>query len=320
MKRFEKVKIILEEAVEGTTIAAHGNFWRNLTLEQFKVKKVFGRQLVLVGNAVESNLIKALEGRTPFGADTGVPGAIFNRMPDGFPAVSPEEINYIKDWIDDGCPDDGDAQSVESSEQKLISYNAYWRDFDDWAAFHRTPEIDAAIGEVFSYAEIWMAVAMGQTPLSAWQEAISLPAAREATTLLKGRILETINIHLGTPADIDRLLESYELFGANKLPDDPLRPQDPRHNMNGWIMWFFYSAFLDAGLAASVSPEKEELQTLGRAILIGLLNDGLFRGRFPVKGFTPDDRGASAVRQFVRTIAAADIQAELVQRFVDSQA
>ena len=320
MKRFEKVKIILEEAVEGTTIAAHGNFWRNLTLEQFKVKMVFGRKLVVVGNAVESNLIKALEGRTPFGADIGTPGAIFNRMPDGFPDVASEKIDYIRDWIDDGCPDDEDAQILEFSEQDFTSYNAYWRDFDNWAAFNATPEIEAAINEFFSHVDIWMAVAQGQMPLSAWQEAISLPSAREAITLLKGRILETINIHFGTPADLDNLLECYELFGSNKLPDDPLRPQAPRHNMNGWIMWFFYSAFLDASLATSVSPEKEELRNLGRAILIGLLNDGLFRRRFPVRGFTRDDQGASAVRQFVRTIAPGDIEGELARRFVDSQA
>ena len=62
MKRFEKVKTILEEAVEGQDIGAHGNFWRTLTLEQFKVKKVLGRQLVEVGNGESSNLIKALEG------------------------------------------------------------------------------------------------------------------------------------------------------------------------------------------------------------------------------------------------------------------
>jgi hypothetical protein len=284
------------------------------------VKRVFGQQLVQAGNAAESNLIKALEGRTPFGADTGVPGAIFNRMPDGFPAVVPEKINYIRDWIDDGCPDDEDAQLLESSPTQFTAYNAYWRDFDDWAMFNSAPEIDAAIDEFFSHARIWMAVALGQQPPSAWQQAISLPAARDAITLLKGRILDTIHTHFGNPPNLDDLLDAYELFGANKLPDDPLRPEDPRHNMNGATMWFFYSAFLDASLITSASPEKEGLQNLGLAILTGLLNDGLFRRRFRVKGFTPDDQGAAAVRQFVRKLTPADIQAELARRFVDSQA
>jgi hypothetical protein len=110
MKRFERVKTILEEAVEGQDIGAHGNFWRNLTLEQFKVKKVLGKQLVEVGNGENSNLIKALEGRAPFGRDIGTPGANFPRMPAGFPPVAPEKIAVIKKWIDDGCPDEDETE------------------------------------------------------------------------------------------------------------------------------------------------------------------------------------------------------------------
>jgi hypothetical protein len=110
MKRFERVKTILEEAVEGQDIGAHGNFWRNLTLEQFKVKKVIGRQLVEVGNGEDSNLIKALEGRAPFGKNIGTPGANFPRMPAGFPPVAPDKIAVIKKWIDDGCPDEDETE------------------------------------------------------------------------------------------------------------------------------------------------------------------------------------------------------------------
>jgi hypothetical protein len=110
MKRFERVKTILEEAVEGQDIGAHGNFWRPLTLEQFKVKKVIGKQLVEVGNGENSNLIKALEGRAPFGNNIGTPGANFPQMPAGFPPVVPEKIAVIKKWIDDGCPDEEETE------------------------------------------------------------------------------------------------------------------------------------------------------------------------------------------------------------------
>lgn len=58
MKRFDRVVQILEEAVNGDTIGAHGNFWRGITLDQFKAKKVFGRALLVVGNPDDSNLIK----------------------------------------------------------------------------------------------------------------------------------------------------------------------------------------------------------------------------------------------------------------------
>ena len=106
MKRFEKVQAILEAAVAGSEIGAHGSFWRSLTLEQFKTTDVFGEQLLVVGSAEESNLIKALEGRAPFGADIGTPDAIYERMPVGFAPVSSENIAVIRRWIDDGCPDE----------------------------------------------------------------------------------------------------------------------------------------------------------------------------------------------------------------------
>jgi hypothetical protein len=319
MKRFERVKQILEEAVEGKTIMAHGNFWRDLTLEQFKVKKIFGKLLVEVGNAEASNLIKAIEGRAPFGSDIGTPGAVFKRMPDGFPPIPPEKISVIRQWINDGCPDEEEASGGETKAQKLIRYNAYWRDFDNWSLFNRTPEIDDAINEFFPLAEIWMSVALQQTPVLEWENAISTQTASDAVKLLGARILETIRSHYGTPVNFDELLESYELFGSDKLPDDPLRPQDPRHNMNGEIMWFFYSAFWDARRRVDAT-ETEDLAKLGRGILIGLLNDGLFRGRFPVTGFTPDDEGAAAVRTFARTISSDEISDELARRFADSQA
>jgi hypothetical protein len=108
MKRFDHVKQILEEAVNGETIGAHGNFWRPLSLDQFKAKKVFGQALLVVGNPDDSNLIKALEGRAPFGADAGVPGATWPRMPAGFDPVPPDRIAYLRKWIADGCPDDDD--------------------------------------------------------------------------------------------------------------------------------------------------------------------------------------------------------------------
>lgn len=123
MKRFEKVKNILEVAVEGTDINAHGNFWRATTLDEFKVKEVFGEQLLIVGNAEESNLIKALEGREPFGVDTGNPNAFYERMPIGFAPVSLENITFLRQWIDAGCPDDevaGEVPSENRGNQKII--------------------------------------------------------------------------------------------------------------------------------------------------------------------------------------------------------
>jgi hypothetical protein len=106
VKRYDRVRQFLEESVGGDDIGAHGNFWRDLSLEDFKAHKVFGRVLLVPSDADNSNLVKAIEGRTPFGKDTGTPGATFRRMPAGRPPMPPEHILYIREWIADGCPDE----------------------------------------------------------------------------------------------------------------------------------------------------------------------------------------------------------------------
>jgi photosystem II stability/assembly factor-like uncharacterized protein len=110
MGRFERVCEILDEAVgvPHAPVGFHGPFWRGKTREQFLATKVFGRTLVVPGDAGESNLVRALRGRSPFGADLEgpPPDASFNRMPSGRPAVPDESIRFIEQWIADGCPED----------------------------------------------------------------------------------------------------------------------------------------------------------------------------------------------------------------------
>jgi hypothetical protein len=106
MKKLDRVKQILDEAVNGEEIGAHGPFWRALDLEQFKLHKVFGLRIVVPGDVDASNLIRALRGLAPFGADIGTPGAGYSRMPAGYPPVPEERIQFIEEWIRSGCPDE----------------------------------------------------------------------------------------------------------------------------------------------------------------------------------------------------------------------
>ena len=106
MTRFEKVKDILDRAVAGHTVHAHGAFWRGLTRDEFVAKKVFGRALLASGNAAESNLVRALRGQPPFGNDTGNLDTDFPRMPARLPPVAEPDIIFIETWINDGCPED----------------------------------------------------------------------------------------------------------------------------------------------------------------------------------------------------------------------
>lgn len=322
MTKFERVKQILDLAVAGGNFAAHGPFWRTQTRDAFVAHVVFGRRLVQIGNGAASNLVKALRGQPPFGSDTGAASALFRRMPAGRPPVPADAIDFIERWIQEGCPDDQlpaaprfDAEAGNPIDPAL--HVAFWRDFDNWAMFQATPEIRDAVNAFFSIAGRWMDAAADPAQLPQWEAAIAEPAARESIELLATRQIGTVTDHYGNPVPLLTVLHGFERFGSNRLPVDPERPQDPAHNMNGAVMWFFWSAFADACMRIGVS---ELFWTdFARAILLGLLHDGLFRGRFPVAGFDPSDPATPDVaRAFVRQLGGADVQPELARRFVDS--
>ncbi|MGH3947152.1 MAG: YCF48-related protein [Pseudonocardiaceae bacterium] len=115
MSRFDQVIQILDEAVGGpeVNIGFHRAFWRRLTRDEFVAKQVFGLDLVVADDGAASNLVKALKGESPFGADLPdpPPDAGFSRMPAGRPPVSPENIAFIEQWIDDGCPEQDDTRT-----------------------------------------------------------------------------------------------------------------------------------------------------------------------------------------------------------------
>lgn len=110
MNRFERVVQILDNAIGGPNknIPAHRAFWRGLTRDQFVAKTVFGREVVTVGQGEASNLVRAFKGEAPFGSDlpTPPPGAEIRRMPAGLPASAEEDIAFIEQWINDGCPEE----------------------------------------------------------------------------------------------------------------------------------------------------------------------------------------------------------------------
>jgi photosystem II stability/assembly factor-like uncharacterized protein len=110
MTRYERVQQILDESIGGpdAQIGVHGAFWRGTTRAEFIAMQVRNRQLLIIGDGAGSNLVKALKGEAPFGADLEEPppGATLSRMPAGFDPVTPEHIAFIQQWIDDGCPED----------------------------------------------------------------------------------------------------------------------------------------------------------------------------------------------------------------------
>lgn len=110
MTRYEHIIEILDNSIGGPAveIGVHRAFWRGLTRDQFVVKRVRALDLVVVGDGANSNLVKALKGEAPFGADLPAPppGALFSRMPAGMPPVSDSDVAFVQQWISDRCPED----------------------------------------------------------------------------------------------------------------------------------------------------------------------------------------------------------------------
>lgn len=321
--QFARVKEILDVAVKASSFGGHGPFWRGLTRDQFVEHKVFGEPLLIVGNGRDSNLVKALRGQFPFGSDTGTADAIFRRMPAGRDPVPPADIDAIEQWINDGCPDT--APMVRESRVSLTTgafrpdpsvHNAFFRDLDDWSMFHATPDVVDAIDTVFGFYVPWRAFARDAALERPWIDAISSDVVQKAVAMLAARQQHTVEAHYGVPVPLLTLLDGFERFGSNVLPPDPLRPEVPKHNMNFAGMWFRLSAFANACVHLEISTEFWVFYM--RAILCGLLNDGLFRHRFPVVGFEATPEGRLAVFQHAQDIADAELPGELRKRCADS--
>src|ERR1041384_5104224 len=117
--RYEKVKQILDHADAGvaTDYDGQGHFW-NKPLEEFLTVEIFGIRMIAPADAApesscchatptgdastkrsaRSGLIKGLRGATPFD------GTQYPRLMWGGKIVSNDDIGFIADWIDDGCP------------------------------------------------------------------------------------------------------------------------------------------------------------------------------------------------------------------------
>jgi hypothetical protein len=327
---FARIQQILDDAVNGQDFGAHGPFWRQQTRDEFVNFSVFGQPL-LARDATggfdpdTSNLVKALEGRPPFGSNVvpRPPGSRYNRMPDGFPTVPQPRIDEIRTWIGAGCPEVVPVGSWVTPNRVPFTdadHNTFWREFDNRFMFHATPQTRADINIFFTVADAWLQFAADPSRLSAWTQALEPANVGAAIERLELGQREEIIRSFGRPVSLPNLLETYERFGAGSLPADPLRPGDP-HQMNGEIMWGFWSAFCDASLRlapGNVAIPSEFWLAVSRGVLLGMLNDGVVRDRFTVQGFVNTPEGRTAMRTHAQDLPEADLLKELALRISQS--
>ena len=100
---FADIQKILDDAVEGSDVLAHGPFWRGVTRDQFVELKVFGCKIIFNENgtfvAAQSPLVHILQNPIECPASRPRP-----QMPVGFPPVPADKVQMISDWIDAQCP------------------------------------------------------------------------------------------------------------------------------------------------------------------------------------------------------------------------
>lgn len=144
LSRYQRVKSILNTAAASSRVdyQGYGKFWE-LPLEQFLTVEIYSVRMIAPGPGVDlrhdaeappavggcchhapvtasnprqqsqgrgaaSGLVKGLKGLYPFD------GSQFPRLPWGGAQVSAADIQFISDWIDDGCPgDDEPRRAIE---------------------------------------------------------------------------------------------------------------------------------------------------------------------------------------------------------------
>jgi tyrosinase len=120
--RYARVKQILDEAARGSTAdyGGNGRFWR-ASLEDFKTVCVHGVRMIAPESATtscgcsdgqgqsrsaRSGLVQGLRGAPPFD------GVRFPLLMWGGDRVGDDDVAFIADWIDDGCPAEDDEVTV----------------------------------------------------------------------------------------------------------------------------------------------------------------------------------------------------------------
>lgn len=118
LTRYEQVKQILDSASAGADVDydGKGQFW-NLPLSQLLDVEIYGVRMIApaetampscchsevvdntaIGRGATSGLVRGLRGEAPFD------GTQYPPLPWGGTTVAEQEIRFIAEWIDDGCP------------------------------------------------------------------------------------------------------------------------------------------------------------------------------------------------------------------------
>ena len=200
--RYEQVKQILDRAAAGSQADYGGSapFW-HLPLEKFLEANVYGIRMIAAPEApvqscchgptadtavksrsARSGLIQGLRGQAPFD------GSQFPPLPWGGERVTEEEISFISDWIDDGCPA-GDHQTSLTVEKLQTATSLEQLNQDTTEELARTFAVFDASPNEYTYKY--------------------------------GELKQRMNLDCMGETQIDKLRFAFrELYNFNKWPED----------------------------------------------------------------------------------------------------
>lgn len=324
MTGFSDIVTLLDTLVVGRTVRKHGPFWRGKTRDDFVALSVFGKPVVDLANAAQSNIVLALNGETPFGAD--LPGApessVFSRMPSGGPAAPPEVIATIEAWIAAGCPEHGNAAVLAAAVHAGVNdldHVRYWRAFDDFFLYHATDEVSTKVGNFMgAMTPAWKKFVKGQATEAQWNATRTQVDMADATSVIKVNHERIIKEHYGDPIDGAAVFDSHWKFGGDLLPSDPQSSGPHQHTMNGPSDWANWAPFIDTVLRDDPTDIFNLL--VARGWHVGIVADGLIRQRgIRVPDFDANDPDVKAkVIARYGGLDGATLRAEMAQRMLQS--
>ncbi len=281
MTGFKDIVDLLDSLVVGRTVRKHGPFWRGKTRDDFVALRVFGLPVVDIGNPAGSNILLALKGQPPFGAD--LPDApdtsVYSRMPSGGPAAGADVIAAVEAWIAAGCPEESPGAVLALGGAAAISdtdHVGFWRAFDDFFLYRATDEISDTVGTFMTtMTPAWKRFVHGTINEAAWDTIRRRADLADATRVIGDNHARLFREHYGDPFDADALLDSHWKFGGNLLPGDPLSSGPHQHTMNSPPDWVAWAPFIDTVLRDAPADPFNLL--VARGWHVGIVADGLLR-------------------------------------------
>lgn len=319
MTSFIEVQRVLDKALGSAFAGNHGAFWRGKTRDDFVALEVFGRSIISFDHPEESLLVRALKGN--MSAEGGDSSRLC--LATELPAALTADVELVSNWITQGCPDTETvvaAMAEPAGAPAAVDDNVhveYWRSIDYFfLPSLASPETREHVVRLHMGAfGRWKASKILGDPSDPWTDFVSDPDVQASFEHVRLHQRRIIDAYYGVSQN--NLFDSLWKFGGNLLPLDPQADIPPNRTMNSQYDWFWWIPYLELSLTADDMTEVD-LQ-LGRAWQVGIIADGLVRGRLEIPDFdkTDPDLETNVKAAFAETDAALliDLMTSRTDRF-----